>query len=73
MRVKQEDDTSAARRADGDDRIASVVFGGESVGDSRIIRRMTKSRASPFRTGTSGPFRTIKQTFVIKEPIPCGN
>jgi len=24
------------------------------------------------RTGTSGPFRTIKQTFVIKEPSPCG-
>jgi hypothetical protein len=24
------------------------------------------------RKGTSGPFRTIKQTFVIKEPSPCG-
>ena len=29
--------------------------------------------AASDRTGTSGPFRTIKQTFVIKEPSTCGN
>jgi RHS repeat-associated protein len=50
-----------------------------TVGDTTYVNIVNYAGAYSFfyhgvndRTGTKGPFRTIKQTFNIEEPNPCG-